>query len=375
VFTVQDDIAKSVAETLSKTLGVTTPVPRYGTQSVEAYDAYLRGRALARAWVEDESRLPLASSELRRATELDPNYAEAWAELANVYGSIAYGAPSQPAEARAVAIPAMERAANRAIETGPDRWQSQAALGWVLIAHREWVKAGDAFESSRRLAAEKGAEVDESYCGFLYNTGRLREAMAVVERSFSIDPLKDTAEEMRTLKFLLGRREELRAAGLGPDASVRGMSWRFTSTMWALDEGGRDSAVFQRLRAEAAAMGLQPSAALAGAGSSAADELAIFRRALADPGPRDRGELGAMALYAGHYGDPALAVALLRRAFLSTEGNTRYWFLWFPELRETRRTPAFKDFIRDLGFVDLWRATGDWGDFCKPKDEGDFECF
>jgi hypothetical protein len=49
--------------------------------------------------------------------------------------------------------------------------------------------------------------------------------------------------------------------------------------------------------------------------------------------------------------------------------------IWFPQLRETRRTEGFKQFVRDLGFVRMWRASGDWGDFCHPLGEDDFECF
>jgi hypothetical protein len=35
-------------------------------------------------------------------------------------------------------------------------------------------------------------------------------------------------------------------------------------------------------------------------------------------------------------------------------------------LSETRQTPEFKQFLIDLGFVDLWRQTRDWNDYCRP---------
>jgi hypothetical protein len=41
---------------------------------------------------------------------------------------------------------------------------------------------------------------------------------------------------------------------------------------------------------------------------------------------------------------------------------------------DTRRLPGFKDFVRELGLVDYWRATGKWGDFCRPVGANDFEC-
>jgi hypothetical protein len=39
-----------------------------------------------------------------------------------------------------------------------------------------------------------------------------------------------------------------------------------------------------------------------------------------------------------------------------------------------RTLPGFKQILRDAGIVDYWRATGKWGDFCKPVGSDDFEC-
>jgi hypothetical protein len=40
-----------------------------------------------------------------------------------------------------------------------------------------------------------------------------------------------------------------------------------------------------------------------------------------------------------------------------------------------RSQEAFEDLVRDLGLVEYWRATGEWGDFCRPLGTEDFECF
>jgi len=39
-----------------------------------------------------------------------------------------------------------------------------------------------------------------------------------------------------------------------------------------------------------------------------------------------------------------------------------------------RRLPGFKDLVQNVGLVDYWRSTGNWGDFCKPIGDDDFEC-
>jgi hypothetical protein len=43
-------------------------------------------------------------------------------------------------------------------------------------------------------------------------------------------------------------------------------------------------------------------------------------------------------------------------------------------LAEARKTETFKTFVRDVGFVEMWRKSGDWGDFCRPLADDDFEC-
>ncbi len=39
-----------------------------------------------------------------------------------------------------------------------------------------------------------------------------------------------------------------------------------------------------------------------------------------------------------------------------------------------RADPRFKEIVRDVGLVDYWRASGNWGDYCKPVGNDDFEC-
>jgi hypothetical protein len=50
------------------------------------------------------------------------------------------------------------------------------------------------------------------------------------------------------------------------------------------------------------------------------------------------------------------------------------YLLWLAIHKDMRRLPGFKDLVRDLGLVDYWRTTGNWGQFCRPLGEDDFEC-
>jgi hypothetical protein len=74
---------------------------------------------------------------------------------------------------------------------------------------------------------------------------------------------------------------------------------------------------------------------------------------------------------------PDVALASLRR-FLEINRQsmdfTRYWELWTMPYSTIRAQPGFKELMREAGIVDYWRASGKWGDFCKPVGDDDFEC-
>jgi hypothetical protein len=64
-------------------------------------------------------------------------------------------------------------------------------------------------------------------------------------------------------------------------------------------------------------------------------------------------------------------------AFLDSPDNRtydKYWELWTMPYSKVRTLPGFKDLLRAGGIADYWRATGKWGDFCKPVSDTDFEC-
>ena len=78
-------------------------------------------------------------------------------------------------------------------------------------------------------------------------------------------------------------------------------------------------------------------------------------------------------MWAAYYGDTEIAVERAA-TFIEQLGAGAANLLWHPGLAKARRTEAFKDLVRDLGLLDYWRATGNWGNFCRPLNAGDFEC-
>ena len=90
IFGIQDKITKKIVTALALKL---TPaeeknIERKGTQNIAAYDALLKGRAQMHLGSPESSAK--AISHYKQAIELDPNYGEAYAELATVYNNLAF---------------------------------------------------------------------------------------------------------------------------------------------------------------------------------------------------------------------------------------------------------------------------------------------
>ena len=81
IFVIQDEIAANVVEALRlKLLGEEIPAPSHGTTNIEAYNLYLRALYLVDQMTEADLRN--AMEVLKRAVQIDPNYADAYALLA-----------------------------------------------------------------------------------------------------------------------------------------------------------------------------------------------------------------------------------------------------------------------------------------------------
>jgi DNA-binding SARP family transcriptional activator/TolB-like protein/Tfp pilus assembly protein PilF len=99
VFAVQADIAGKVAGALGVVLGdsVRRELKTKPTESLAAYDEYLKGEAAAQEMKADQAGLRRAIGYFERAVSLDSTFAQAWSQLSRARTSLySNGVPDQP---------------------------------------------------------------------------------------------------------------------------------------------------------------------------------------------------------------------------------------------------------------------------------------
>jgi adenylate cyclase len=137
LFALEDDISGAIAKALAVKLGSAAdhPLVDTGTGSAQAHDLYLQ--AIRLYWHTDEASLEQAVALFNQAIADDPNYAEAWAGLAQAYVYLAdvYRAPLD-------LLPAMKGAAEKAVALAPKLASAHLQLGYVLLNYERDFEAG-----------------------------------------------------------------------------------------------------------------------------------------------------------------------------------------------------------------------------------------
>jgi tetratricopeptide (TPR) repeat protein len=156
---------------------------RRGPQTVEAYEAYLRGRYY---WnTRSEESIHKAIDHFNRALELDPLYAPAYTGLADALatlGDMLYLMPSKDAFAKA------EAASLRALQMDPSQAEAHATLGHLRMHAWRWEDAEREFQQA--IAIDPGYASAHHWRAFnLASVGRLDEAVASIETAQRLDPL------------------------------------------------------------------------------------------------------------------------------------------------------------------------------------------
>ena len=150
------------------------------SRSEEARSEYLHGRDL----LDRRTNTSEAVRHFKNAVDLDPEFALAWAGLAEVLGFsaiVSHGVPIERAE----------DAARRALALDPSLAEGHAAFGYIALFHRwQWAEAERELRAALRINP-KSARVHDWLAFALLPLGRTAEACGEIDRAHALDPASD----------------------------------------------------------------------------------------------------------------------------------------------------------------------------------------
>jgi tetratricopeptide (TPR) repeat protein len=318
------------------------------TTNIEAYQLYLKGRALVDR---RGASVPAGLDLLRKAVELDPGYSLAWAGVADALTVMAYSGAARGSESKSQAM----AAAKRSIDLDPTSATAHTALACATLL----------YENNRAMAKrefERALELSPSYAmgrcwyaNFYLNwaCGDFERGIAEARHALDSDPL--SAYVTMTLGvslFTAGRPDESidtcrRAIQLDSKSFVA--RWAFGI---ALGMAGRFEEAVSALEAAAEMSGrhslaLTALAGVFGQGGKPAEALALHRE-LMDRASRVYVSPAHLALTADAAGQREDAMAFARRAWDEREPSFILWARHFPQYRTLHSDPRFAAILREM---------------------------
>jgi TolB-like protein/Tfp pilus assembly protein PilF len=185
IFVVESDIAKTVADTLQAKLSGAeqSAITTRPTENSEAHELYLKGRYFVAKRTGDD--LKRAIDYFNQAIAKDPNYALAYAGLADSYALLHPWAGEPAAEV----LPKARVAAEKSLSIDGSLAEAHAALGQILLEELN-------FKDAKR-ELERAIELNPNYAtahyllgfGALVPLGQFDQGISQVKRAIELDPV------------------------------------------------------------------------------------------------------------------------------------------------------------------------------------------
>ncbi len=350
-FAVQDAISEKVAEAL--TLRLTgermKSVRKNYRDNREAHNAYLLGRFF---WDKRNSQaIARAVEQFQQAIKLDPDFAPAYAGLADCYIVGHLGIPKQEAHARA------ETAALRALQLDDTLAEAHTSLAIIRSIAWDWPNAEQEYRRAIKLDPNY-AVAHEWYALYLESMGRLEESLAEILSAQELDPRSLTINTA-VGRILYHSRKYTEAIAqyrktLDLDPNSLWPRWRLGQALAQKGMAEESFAEFQQARKLLGeAPGLDPIAvrlgqayAVTGRRSEAMKILLRWRRGEASE-PISRYDVAALSAVLGENEE---AFALLDQAY--AERDTQLISLKVdPRFDGLRSDPRCPDLLRRIGLA------------------------
>jgi TolB-like protein/DNA-binding winged helix-turn-helix (wHTH) protein/Flp pilus assembly protein TadD len=204
MLTLQDSVARTIANQIHITLtpGQQRRSPSGANLDPEAYEAYLKGRYYWNKRTGDG--LQKALIYFQQAIDKDPTYGAAYSGLADCNSGLAWHGFKSPAEA----LPKANAAALKATEIDPQSAEAHASLGLVLTHRWDWTGAETEFKQALRLDP-RYANAHHWYGDYLSIMGRHDEALLEARQALELDPLNLMIGTWVGRRYYLARKYDL----------------------------------------------------------------------------------------------------------------------------------------------------------------------
>jgi eukaryotic-like serine/threonine-protein kinase len=357
VLQIEDSISEKVASALLPQLtgDEKRQLSKRGTDSSEAFEAYLRGRYYWSSYT--EVGLSKALESYKKAIRLDPDYALAYTGIADYYNWLGVFGIRPFAETSAAA----KQNAAKAVELDPSSAEAYSALGFATVCHDfDWAVA----EGMHRRSIEINpnyATGHHWYAFHLMMEGRFNEGLDQMLLTRELDPLSPSVLQALGWCYYHARRfDESIATYRNMLDAVPEFPYGLVTLSWILRHTGAfEEAVQTAEKAlELSGGGTFYVAALGQAYAAAgreADARKVLDR-LAQLSVHGYVSPYQLSLIHLHLGERERALQLLLEAHTIRDA----WVVWLgvePQFDPLRGEPAFEAILRDLRHPAMHRKT------------------
>lgn len=199
---IPEELALSIARPLRlRSRANPTALRAHGTRDIEAYEDFLQGRFFwNKRLLEDVS---IGQGYFLRAIQRDPNYAKAYAALADSY--IVLASSHIPTE---TALEEARQAAQKAISLDQTLAEPHTSLAYILWARDwDWVNAEREYRRSLELDPQY-ALAHHWYSIYLTSMKRFPEAITETEIALKLDPLSLSINYNAGATFMLANQDD-----------------------------------------------------------------------------------------------------------------------------------------------------------------------
>ena len=348
IFSVESEVAKAIADTLkAKLTGAEEQlIAARPTSDLTTYELYLKGRVLWGKRGGDNIRQAIAFYE--QAIVRDPNYAPAYAGLAEAYVILPIYTDASAREAYAKA----KAAALKALQLDDKLAEAHNALAMVLFLYLDI--AGSIPEFQRAIALNPNYATAHHWYGFnpLSTLGRFDEAIAESKRAVELDPLSPVINSDLGSNLMVARRYDEAIAQLRKTLEI---DPTFSLAHGALGEalqfkGDLPGAIAEYTKAQELGADPRIRVLLAAAKAQSGDKDAAVRMlAELEEASRNREIPGAQrAVLYTSLGNRTEAIRCLEQSVADHDSQDVAWIKVYPKWDPLRGDPRFEALVQKV---------------------------